>query len=453
MTKQQRLVLVISILASFVAFLDGMVVTVALPAIARELGGGFTIQQWTVDAYLITLGSLMLIAGSFSDIFGRKKVLAVGLAGFLVTSLFCAVAPSGLLLIVSRALQGIAGALLVPSSLALIISSFSGPQQSKAIGSWTAWTGIASIIGPLLGGVLVTYSSWRLIFAINVIPVAVTLWLLHMLHPVKHELKREPLDVAGAVLCAVGLGGTVYGLIEQAHYGWSSPVVYGPLINGIVALILFIGHERRAAKPMLPLSLFAVRNFSVGNIATFAIYAGLSISSFLITLFLQQVAGYTAIQAGVAMLPVTIMMFVLSPRAGALAGVYGPRIFMTLGPLIGGLSFLYMQRIDASAHYWTEVFPSVTGFGVGLAITVAPLTSAILGAIDESRAGIASAVNNAVARIAGLIAIAALALVVGPKLTVAGFHHGMLMTSVLLIVGGIISAIGIQNTPRTVSKH
>lgn len=448
MTPQQRLVLIICILASFVAFLDGSVVTVALPAIARELGGGFFIQQWTVDAYLITLGALMLIAGSFSDIFGRKKVLYAGLAGFLVTSLLCAMAPNGMFLIVARALQGVAGALLVPSSLALIISTFSGAGESKAIGTWTAWTGVANIVGPLLGGLLVDLSSWRLIFAINVLPIAVTLLLMRKLYPEPHVAKRPSVDVRGAVLCALGLGGLVYGLIEHSRFGWGNPVVYVPLIAGVVGLVLFVRHERRTAQPMLPLGLFSVRNFSVGNVATFVIYGALSVMVFLVTLFIQQVGGYSASQAGLAMLPVTILLFLLSSRIGALADRYGPRLFMALGPIISGLSFLYLLRSDASADYWTQIFPAIFGFGVGLSITVAPLTAAILGAVRPVQAGIASAVNNAVARIAGLLAVAALGLVTGPVLTVGSFHRGMVMIAVLLIVGGIVSAVGIQNNVR-----
>jgi len=451
MTKQQRLVLVVSILASFVAFLDGSVVNVALPAISRELGGGLSAQQWTVDAYLITLGALILIAGSLSDLFGRKRILWIGLIWFGVASLMCALAPNSAFLIVARALQGIAGALLVPSSLAIIISSFSGVAQSKAIGSWTAWTGISFIVGPVVGGFLVDAASWRWIFAINVVPIAVTLWLLRLLHQPERVKESTTVDVVGAVLCAIGLGGPVFALIEQPHYGWSSPAVYLSSLVGLGFLGAFIWHEKHAAQPMLPFSLFKVRNFSFGNLATATIYAGLSISTFLIVIFLQQVAGYSALRAGLALLPVTIVMFLLSPRFGMLAGKYGARIFMTAGPLVAAGGFLLMLRVQPQVAYVADLLPGVLLFALGLSMTVAPLTAAVLGDIDTKHAGVASAVNNAVARIAGLIAIALVGVITGSQLDVDGFHRTIVVTAVLMILGGIISFIGIRrvSSPAT----
>lgn len=446
MNKQQKVILVVSVLASFVAFLDGSVVSVALPAISDQLGGGLSTQQWVNDAYLITLGTLILAAGSFSDIFGRKKILTIGLYGFLATSILCAVALNSEFLIISRALQGIAGALLVPSSLALIISAFKGKAQAKAIGTWTAWTGIAFIIGPLLGGMLIDLVSWRLVFAINVIPIAFALWLLRGL-----ILKREPtaekqrIDSIGIILGAVGLGAIAYGLIEQAHYGWQSPVICGALLVGVTALIAFIVHERRTPQPMLPLSLFSVRNFSVGNITTFFVYGALSLQGFLLVIFLQQVAGYLAVAAGLASLPVTIIMFFLSSRIGTLAGKYGPRLFMAVGPIMSGIGVLLMTQVTVPANYWLQLLPGIVIFGLGLTITVAPLTSAILGSITSSQAGIGSATNNAVSRIAGLLTIAVIGVFIGTSITLDGFREGMLICAGLLICGGIISAIGIKN--------
>lgn len=451
MNKQQRLVLWICILASFVAFLDGSIVNVALPAIAREFSGGFVVQQWVVDAYMITLGALMLIAGSLSDLFGRKKILRIGLVGFGAASLVCAFAPTSSILIIARALQGVAGALLVPSSLAIIIAAFKGPARAKAIGSWTAWTGIAFIIGPLAGGVLVDAVSWRLIFAINVVPIVLTIWLMGSLELTEHTRENTKLDVYGAVLCAIGLGGTVFALIEQSRLGWANPVIYAPLIVGIVALAAFVWQERRALQPMLPLGMFRVRNFAVGNLATLAIYAGLSLATFIIAIFVQQVGGYTATEAGLALIPVTIIMFLLSPRFGALAGRLGSRWFMAIGPMIAGVGFLSMLFVDESANYFM-LLPGILLFGLGLSITVAPLTSAILDAIDSRESGIGSAINNAVARIAGLVAIAAIGTIVGSNLGLAGFHRSIIVTAALMLLGGTISAIGIQNRPQPVLR-
>lgn len=451
MTRQQRLVLIISILASFVAFLDSSVVNVALPAISRDLGGGLVTQQWVVDAYLITLGSLILLAGSLSDLFGRKRVLAAGLIGFAITSILCAVAPTHTFLILARGLQGIAGALLVPSSLALIISSFTGSAQGKAIGNWTAWTGISFIIGPLLGGFLIDVASWRLIFAINIIPIAVCLWLLKSLEQPEHT-QRVTIDAWGAVLCSGGLSGAVFGLIEQPRYGWHSAIILAPLIIGSLLLAGFVWYERRSATPMLPLSLFNIRNFWVGNIATVAIYGGLSVATFLIVIFLQQVSGYSAFDAGLSLLPVTVIMFLLSPRFGALAGKYGPRLFMTIGPLTAGVGFLLMLRVAAHVDYWSQLLPGVLVFAVGLSMTVAPLTSAILGDIDPAQAGIASAVNNAISRIAGLIAIAVVGVIVGTHINLNGFHRVTVIVAISLMVGGAISALGIRNHERPATK-
>jgi EmrB/QacA subfamily drug resistance transporter len=441
--KQKVLVLVISILASFGAFLDGSVVNVALPAIAHGLGGGLVVQQWVVDAYLLTLGSFILIAGSLSDLFGRKKVLAWGLAGFGAASLLCALAPTSGFLIAARGIQGAAGALLVPSSLAMIIATFSGAEQGKAIGTWTAWTGISFIVGPLLGGALVDAGSWRWIFAINVVPIGATLWLLTTLKQKAEARSNRRVDILGAWLCALGLGGTVYALIEQPRHGWGSPLIWLPLVAGVLMLGAFIWYEGRTKDPMLPLELFKIRNFSFGNLATTFIYAALSIATFVLVVFLQQFAHFSALMAGMSLLPVTIIMFFLSPRFGALSGKFGPRWFMTLGPMVAAVGFLSMLRVTETLHFWTQMLPGVIIFGLGLSITVAPLTSAVLGSIKPERAGIGSAVNNAIARIAGLVAVAAIGVIVG-SLDLAGFQRGIEVMALLLLLGGAVSAIGIR---------
>ncbi|MEO7123371.1 MAG: MFS transporter [Lacisediminihabitans sp.] len=448
MTRQQTLVLAIAVLASFVAFLDGSVINVALPAISRDLGGGLSIQQWVVDAYLITLGALILVAGSLSDVFGRIVILRWGLVGFAVSSLLCAISPFGEFLVVARGLQGVAGALLVPSSLAIILSSFRGAAQARAIGLWTAWTSAAFLTGPLIGGLFVDLLSWRLVFVINLLPIAVALWLMAVLKQKDVRKQGVAIDYLGAVLGIVGLGGPVFALIEQANYGWTSPAIYLPLIVGILSLIAFLWREKTAKQPMMPLGLFRVRNFAMGNIATVAIYGALSLGGLLLVVFLQQVAKYPATLAGLAMLPVSILNIALSPTFGSLAGKYGPRLFMAIGPIIGGIGYLMLTWIDESALYWTQVLPGVLVFGLGLSITVAPLTAAILGSIDADQAGIGSAINNAVSRVAGLVAVAMVAIIVGTTLDVNGLHRGLVVTGTLLIAGGVISAFGIRNLPH-----
>jgi EmrB/QacA subfamily drug resistance transporter len=447
-TRNQRLILWIAILASFVSFLDGSIINVALPAIENDLGGGLATQQWIVDAYLITLGSLILLAGSLSDVLGRIVILRVGLLVFGVASLLCAVAWDPTSMIVARALQGVGGALLVPSSLALITSNFDGVARGRAIGQWTAGTTLAFLAGPLLGGVIVDTIGWRWVFVINVFPITATLILLAIL---KFKDVRQPgvsIDYLGAVLCVLGLGGPVYALIEQGRYGWSSPQIYIPFIVGILCFAGFIVRQRFAKQPLMPLSLFTVRNFAVGNISTALVYAALSIGGLIITIYLQQVAGWPATLAALASLPISILNISLSSWFGTLAGRYGPRWFMGFGPIVGGLGYLLMLMSSEDLNYWTELLPGIILFGLGLSATVAPLTAAILGSISETQAGIGSAVNNAVSRIAGLIAVAFLGIIIGPTLDLNGFHRTLVVTAALLILGGVVSAIGIQNAKR-----
>jgi EmrB/QacA subfamily drug resistance transporter len=448
MSALQRSVLWIAILASFVSFLDGTVVNVALPAISDELGGGLATQQWVVDAYLITLGALILVAGSVSDAFGRVLVLRIGLIGFGVASLAIAAAPTVEFLIVARAVQGAAGAFLVPSSLALITSNFSGPAQGRAIGIWTAMTTTAMIAGPVVGGLFVDLLSWRFAFLINVIPIAATLILLARGGFRDTRKPDAAIDWLGAILCTLGLGAMVFALIEQPNLGWGSPAIWLPFVVGAVLFAAFIIHQRFARSPVLPLDLFRVRNFWAGNVATAFIYGALSLNGLVVVVYLQQGPGLRATLAGLAALPMTILLILLSSRAGALSGHWGPRVFMTVGPITMGIGALLLLTVTAEFSYWWQVLPSMIVMGFGLALTVAPLTSAILGAIESERSGIASAVNNAVSRVAGLITIAALAVIVGGTLDLDGFHRAVTVTAVLLIAGGITSFFGIRNPPR-----
>lgn len=449
MTRDERLTLSIAVLASFVAFLDGTVVNVALPAIVEELGGGIATQQWTVDAYLITLGALILVAGSLSDAFGRIRILRIGLVLFGVASVAIAAAPDPTFLVVARGVQGVAGALLVPSSLALITAVFDGKARGRAIGTWTGLTSVAMIVGPFLGGVFVDFLSWRLVFLINVVPIGVTLVLLAVLGHRDERKEGVRIDYLGAVLCTLGLGGPVFALIEQPNLGWGHPGIWLPMVLGLLTFAGFLVRQRFAPNPILPLRMFASRNFLAGNLATWFIYGALGLTSIVVGVYLQEGAGLPATLAGLAALPSTILMILFSSRVGALSARFGARLFMTVGPIVAGLgTLLYLLvRPEPDFDYWWQVLPAVLVFGIGLTLTVSPLTSAILGAIEPARAGTASAVNNAVARVAGLVLVAMLGIIVGGQLDLEGFQRATVVTAALLIVGGVISWIGIRD-PR-----
>ncbi len=449
-----RWTLIASILGSSMAFIDGSVVNVALPYIQHDLGGGLAAQQWVVDAYLLTLGSLILVGGSLGDIYGELRVFAIGVAAFGVASVLCAAAPDATTLIVFRGLQGVAGALLTPASLAVLTATFSGAERGAAIGQWTAWSGISFVIGPTLGGYLVDAASWRAIFIINV-PVSVVTVLLVLRLGGGRQSRRQDLrlDMPGALLCATGLGLLVAAFIEQPQLGWSGPLVIGGLVGGVALLAAFVIYELHTPMPMLPLHLFRLRNFSVTNVETLAVYGALSGLTLFLTLFLIEFGGYTAFRAGVALLPITVVMFFLSPRTGRLSARYGPRLFMAVGPILAGAAILAYARLPVHLNYWVDLFPVLLVFSVGLAMTVAPLTTTVLADANPGDAGVASGVNNAVARIAGLLAVAVLGIVAaggGDHLTASGFHHTMIAVAGLLVCGGIIGAVGIRN-PSTVA--
>jgi EmrB/QacA subfamily drug resistance transporter len=414
--KRKRLGLLAAIMGSFVVMLDSTVVNVALPSIANDLGGGLAGQQWVVNAYLLVLGSLILVGGRLGDVFGERRVFSLGVAGFGVTSLLCAVAPSIEVLVGGRALQGMFGALLTPSALAVIVATFPPDERGGAIGSWTAWTGIGAVAGPLGGGAIIDVASWRWVFAINVPFVIATLAVVMVAVPARDLGDRRPsVDWLGGLLCALGLAGPVFALIRQPELGWGAPGVVVPFVAGFGLLALFLWHEARTPEPMLPLSLFRQRNFAVGNAETLTVYAGLSVLFFFLVLFLQQVAGWNALEAGLATLPTTIVMFLMSRRTGALADRYGPRMFMGGGPLLAACGLLLMQRVGADPNYLTDLLPALLVFAFGLSLTVAPLTATVLADADEHNAGIASGVNNAIARVAGLLGVAAIGAVVAAQ--------------------------------------
>jgi EmrB/QacA subfamily drug resistance transporter len=411
--KTKRLALITAILASTIAAVDSSAVNVALPAIGRDLGGGFAAQQWVSNSYLLTLSALILLAGSLTDRLGERRVFTAGVAGFGIGSALCAAAPTIGILIVARALQGVSGALLTPSALAIIVSVFPKEERGAAIGKWTAWGGIGILAGPLLGGQIVDSASWRWIFVINVPLVMIALFLSRIAVPGRaHGMRETRIDWLGAALAAIGLTGISFGLIEQPVLGWSDPGVWGALVIGVAMFATFLWHEAHTAMPMLPLSLFKHRNFAVANAQTFAIYGGIGLLGFFVTIYLQQVAGYSALKSGVTGLVPTGVMFVLSARMGRLADRYGPRPFLTVGPLLVAAGFGLMQRYGISVSLFGDVLPALLVFSVGLSMTVAPLTATVLADASEMDAGIASAVNNAIARTAGLIAVAAVGAVV-----------------------------------------
>jgi EmrB/QacA subfamily drug resistance transporter len=501
-SRSQRLTLIATILGSTVVFLDATVVNVALPSIGRDLGAGLAGQQWVLEAYMLALVSLILVGGSLGDQFGRRRIFVIGLVGFGISSALCAVAPSEEALIAARALQGIAGALLVPGSLAIVAATFEGEARGKAVGTWTAWTGIATVFGPAGGGALISVFSWRAIFAINLPLIAFTVLLtLRAVAESRDPEAHRGIDWLGILLSAAGLGGPVFALIEQPTRGWSDPVVWVPLAVGIACFAAFLLHEARARYPMLDLTLFRIRNFAVANVTTFAVYAWLSGGMLFVALYLQQVVGYSALEAGLATTPISILLFFLSPRFGRLASGTGPRLPMTFGPWVAAAGMLLMLRVGADASYFADVLPAVLVFGLGLSATVAPLTATVLDSVAERRVGIASGINNGVSRVAGLLAIAVLGAVIsahfgsvldsklgeaqrGPAVeraleeakeqplavpetaelppaqapqvraaasdaATSAFHLGAALAALLLIAGGAAAAIGIENPRRS----
>jgi EmrB/QacA subfamily drug resistance transporter len=434
------------------ASLDATVVNIALPALGKDLHAAFDGLQWTVSSYTLTLASLILLGGSLGDRFGRRRIFVIGTVWFAAASVLCALAPSIEFLVAARALEGVGAALLTPGSLAMIQASFVEGDRGKAIGAWSGFGGVATAIGPFVGGYLVAGPGWRWVFLIN-LPVALLVIILAQRHvPESRDPHAAPhLDVAGAVLGALGLGGVTYGLIAAGN-GWSA-VPIAALAVGLLALVAFALNERRSRSPMVPPVMFANPQFTAANVETFVVYAALSGLFFFLVVDLQVVAGFSPLLAGSALLPVTAIMLVLSSRMGALASRIGPRVPMALGPLVAACGVLLLLRVGPNTSYVLDVLPAVAIFGLGLAFLVAPLTTTVLAAAPAEHAGVASGVNNAVARAAGLLAVAMLPLVAGisgddyqrPDTFAAGFRIAVLVCAGLLVAGGLLAALTIRN--------
>jgi EmrB/QacA subfamily drug resistance transporter len=449
-----RWVIAATVLGSGVAFLDGTVVNVALPTISRDLHTGLSDLQWITDAYLLTLGALIILGGSLGDRYGRRRVFVLGLISFTAASVICGAAPNTLVLIAARALQGIGGALLVPGSLAIISASFAAQDRARAVGLWSGLSGVSAVVGPFVGGWLVDAVSWRAIFFLNV-PLAAAAVLIALRHvpETRDDTAVGRPDYIGAVVVSLGLVGVVYALIDGPSNGWSMPAT----VAGIAGALLLIGFpflELRVRIPMVPLRIFASQQFSGANLTTFAVYAALSVVSFLLVLHLQQDMHYSALAAGTAFLPAGLLLIAFSSRAGALAQRIGPQLPMTGGPLIAAVGLLLLAGVRNGDGYLTSVLPGVVVFGAGLTITVAPLTAAVMAAVDAHHFGVGSAINNATARIGGLLAVAVVPALAG--LTAAsshlagvslndGYTMSMRISAGMLVAGGLIAALTIRH--------
>jgi EmrB/QacA subfamily drug resistance transporter len=447
-----RWVLAVAVLGSGMVFLDSTVVNVALPVIGRDLHASTGALQWILNGYLLTLASFILLGGSLGDIYGRRRIFVLGAGWFTVASVVCAVAPTVQWLIAARLLQGVAGAMLTPGSLAIIEASFQRKDRPRAIGAWSGLSGVSTALGPLLGGYLVGAVSWRAVFLINVpLGVFVVLAARHVPESRDPTADRH-LDIRGAILAALGLAGTTYALIAAPGTG-SRTLVWIAGIGGVIALVLFLLVEHTTSQPMLPLGMFKDRQFSAANLVTFVVYAALGGVFFLLVAFLQISMGYSPLAAGAASLPITVLMLLFSSRSGALAQRIGPRIPLTLGPIIIAVGLLLMLRINPGDSYVSTVLPAVIVFGVGLTLVVSPVTATVLAAADERHSGIASGVNNAVSRVAGLLAVAVLPLVAGitghrfyvKSAMTHGFHVAMIVSAAVAAVGGVIAWLTIDD--------
>jgi EmrB/QacA subfamily drug resistance transporter len=452
-----RWVLAATVLGSGIAALDATVVGIALPAIGRDFHIGVAGLQWVVDAYTLSLAGLLLLGGTLGDRYGRRKVFNIGTIWFALASLLCGLAPDATTLILARALQGVGAALLTPGSLAILQASFVADDRSKAIGAWSGLGGLATAVGPFIGGWLISAVSWRLVFFIN-LPVSAAVVVMSVRHVPESKAPGETgrLDIPGAITITGGLVGITYGLIAAPADGWTSATVLVSLLGGLALFGAFLYIEAHVPDPMLPLHVFASRQFSAANAVTFVVYAALGGTLFLLPTVLQEAAGYSPLESGAALLPVTAIMLVLSARSGALAARIGPRLQMSVGPLVIAAGLLLLTRATGSGGYLTDVLPAVLVFGFGLAINVAPLTSTAMSAVPAEHSGIASAVNNDVARAAGLIAVAVLPVAAGitgdsylhPAALSAGFQRALVIAAIACAAGGLLAAATIRNPPR-----
>ncbi len=447
-TSAGRWVLLATVLGSGLAMLDSTVVNIALPTIGKDLDAGLSSLQWVINAYTLTLAGFLLLGGALGDRFGRRKVFLIGVSWFAGASLLCSIAPSAEALIAARALQGMGAALLTPGSLAILEASFASEDRAAAIGAWSGLGGIMTALGPFLGGWLVQSASWRWIFLINLPFAAVVVWVgLRHVPETRNENAERGLDFSGSALAVVGLAGLIAGLTAGPEQGWSAPIVLIPLIGGLLCLGAFVGVEQRSPHPLVPLGIFKAKQFSSANLVTFVVYAAIAGAFFLLPIQLQTVVDFSPIASGAALLPITIIMLFGSARAGRLATRIGPRIPMSLGPIVAGLGLFLMTRIGAGSTYWVDVLPGIIVFGCGLSLTVAPLTATVLGAAPEEYVGVASAVNNDVARTAGLLAVAILPPLAGitnadfgnPVTFSDGFHMAMMIAGAVLIAGGVLA--------------
>lgn len=449
-TAAGRWLVAVCVLGSGIAFIDGTVVNAALPAIASDLDADLADLQWVVTGYLLTLSAFVVLGGSLGDRYGRKRVFVVGLVAFALTSLLCSVAPTVTILIGARLVQGVAAALLLPSSLALISASFAPSDRGAAIGAWSGLGGIAGAIGPFLGGWLISAVSWRAVFLINVplCAVAVVLAMVHVPETLDEDAP-DRLDLSGATTLAVGLGGVVYALIEGPASSWTlASIVAGAV--GVVALVAFVVIERTSRHPMVPLELFASRQFSGANATTLFVYASLGATTFFVVVYLQTSLGYSPLEAGAVFLPLTFFMLLFSARAGALAQRIGPRWPMTIGSFVVAIGVALFVRVEPGVSYVAGVLPATIVMGIGLTLTVAPLTTAVLAAVADSHAGVGSAVNNAVARIGSLLAVAVLPAMAGltdetGALDLAdGFTRAMLLAAALALIGSVVACLTVR---------